>query len=162
MPGVVAEHRDARVRKYREGAAVLAAAVAGLGDTELNYRPSDGGWSPREVVHHTADSEMTSAIRLRRLLAEDRPEIIGYDGDEFARRLHYADRPLQPSLDAIRSARESSASILDRLEENDWSRVGRHSELGDYSVDLWLAIYSRHCHEHAEQIGRALAEMRSR
>jgi hypothetical protein len=57
----VAEPRDSLVKKYREGAAVIATAVAGLGDTELDYGPSDGGWSPRQVVHHTADSEMTSA-----------------------------------------------------------------------------------------------------
>lgn len=158
----MAESREALVERYRAGADLVAAAVAGLSESELDYRPADGGWSPREVVHHTADSEMTSAIRLRRLLAEDRPEISGYDGDEFARRLHYADRPPQPSIDAIRAARASSASILDRLREDEWSRTGTHSDLGAYSVDRWLAIYSRHCHEHAEQIERALAELRSR
>lgn len=158
----MAESRNALIERYRAGADLIAAAVAGLSESELDYRPADGGWSPREVVHHTADSEMTSAIRLRRLLAEDRPEISGYDGDEFARRLYYADRPLQPSLDAIRAARESSASILDRLGEADWSRAGTHSELGVYSVDLWLVIYSRHCGDHAEQIERALAELRTR
>ena len=72
------------------------AVVEGLTEDELDARPADGGWTPREVVHHTADSEMTSAIRLRRLIAEDDPLIVAYDGDEFARRLHYADRPIEP------------------------------------------------------------------
>ena len=71
-------------------------------DAELDARPADGGWTPREVVHHVADSEMTSAIRLRRLIAEDDPLIVGYDGDEFARRLHYAERPIEPALAADR------------------------------------------------------------
>ena len=154
--------RAALVRRYREGPSRIAEAVLKLSDTLLDYKPLDGGWSPREVVHHTADSELTSAIRLRRLLAEDRPEIIGYDGDEFARRLFYTERPVQPSLDAIRAARETSASVLERLSPDDWSRAGTHSELGPYSIDTWLGIYAAHCHDHAEQIERAVAEARSR
>jgi len=96
-----AERRGLLIERYRSGPGVIAAAVAGLDDAGLDARPTDGGWTPREVVHHTADSEMTSAIRLRRLIAEDDPLIVGYDGDEFARRLHYADRPIEPALAAI-------------------------------------------------------------
>lgn len=104
---------------------------------------------------------LIQAIRLRRLLAEDRPQIVGYDGDEFARRLYYAQRPVQPSLDAIRGARETSASILERLADGDWARAGTHTEIGPYSVDTWLEIYSMHCHDHADQIERALPAARS-
>ncbi len=154
--------RGALIARYREGPDRIATTVRGLSDAELDSKPSDGGWSPREVVHHTADSELTSAIRLRRLIAEDNPPIIGYDGDEFARKLHYGKRPVQPSLDAIRSARETTASILERLSDGDWKRAGTHSEIGPYSVETWLGIYSTHCHEHAEQIERALGEARSR
>jgi hypothetical protein len=150
------------LNQYAGGADVIAASVADLTAEELDYRPADGGWSPREVIHHTADSEMTSAIRLRRLLAEDRPEIVGYDGDEFARRLGYSTRPIEPSLDAIRGARASTASILHGLADEEWQRAGTHSELGDYSVDLWLRIYAVHCHDHAEQVARAVAEARGR
>jgi hypothetical protein len=153
--------RSALIEQYRQGPDRIAGAVRGLSAAELDYTPSDGGWSAREVVHHTADSELTSAIRLRRLLAEDHPQIIGYDGDEFARKLYYRERPVQPSLDAIRGARETSASLLDLLREEDWKRAGTHSEIGAYSIDTWLEIYARHCHDHAEQIERALTEARS-
>ncbi len=60
-----------------------------------------GKWSVREIVHHLADSEMTAAVRLRLLIAEDRPTIHGYDQDEFARRLYY-DRPHEASLELFR------------------------------------------------------------
>jgi hypothetical protein len=116
--------------------------------------PAPGKWSARQIVHHLADSEMTSAIRLRRLLAEDNPLISGYDEEEFARRLHY-DRPLEASLLALRAARDTSAQILDRLSEAEWSRAGTHSVSGPYSVTTWLEIYAVHAHNHAEQIRRA-------
>ena len=66
---------------------------------------------------------MTAAVRLRLLLAEDRPTIQGYDQDEFARRLHY-DRPHEASLELFRCARESTAEILERLTPADWLREG--------------------------------------
>jgi hypothetical protein len=157
----MAVQRKELIRRYVDGPAVLAAAVEGLSDRELDYRPIDGGWSPREIVHHTADSEMTSAIRLRRLLAEDQPVIQGYDGDEFARRLFYRERSILPSLSAVRAARESTASILEHFTDADWNRSGTHSESGPYSVDKWLKIYAAHCEEHAEQIRRAVGEARA-
>jgi hypothetical protein len=137
---------------------VLADAASGLSERQLDHKPADGGFSAREVVHHTADSEMTSAIRLRRLVAEDNPQITGYDPDVFAARLHYARRPVQPSLDAIRAARESTASILEALSGAEWERAGTHSEMGAYSIDTWLEIYAAHCHDHANQLRRAAAE----
>ncbi|HEX7221885.1 MAG TPA: DinB family protein, partial [Candidatus Limnocylindrales bacterium] len=70
-----AARRHALVEQYRAGYEKIAAALAGLDESALDRRPSDGGWTAREVVHHTADSEMTSAIRLRRLIAEDDPLI---------------------------------------------------------------------------------------
>jgi DinB superfamily len=101
---------------------------------------------------------MTAAIRWRRLVAEDRPQITGLDPDVFAARLHYASRPVQPSLDAIRASRESTASILEALSEEEWERAGTHSEIGAYSIDTWLEVYAAHCHDHADQVRRAAAE----
>ena len=147
-----AEERAALIRRYREGPDVLAAA--GASGAELDALPPDGGWTARQIVHHTADSELTSAI-LRRLIAEDEPDVGAYDEELFARRLHY-DRPLDASLAAIRAARESTAEILDRLDEDDWARGGTHPEHGRYTVETWLRVYAEHCHEHAEQLRRAI------
>ena len=152
-----ADRRSALVAQYEAGPAVLLAAVEGLSPAELDRRPADGGWTPREVVHHVADSEMTSAIRLRRLIAEDDPLIVGYDGDEFARRLHYAGRPIEPALAAVAAARSTTAQILHGLTDAEWARTGTHSESGAYGVEHWLEIYAVHCDEHADQIRRALA-----
>jgi hypothetical protein len=151
--------RAAMIERYRAGHAAVLEALAGITDAELDARPAgEGEWTAREVVHHLADSEMTSAIRLRRLIAEDQPVIVGYDGDEFARRLHYADRPIGPSLDAVAAARSTTADILDRLTEAEWQRTGTHTESGAYGVGQWLEIYASHAHDHAAQIRRARDE----
>jgi DinB superfamily len=148
--------RKELVNRYKDGYRVVTEALEKISDRELDARPEPGKWSVREIVHHLADSEMTSAIRLRRLIAEERPAISGYDEEEFARRLHY-DRPIESSLEAIHAARRSTADLLDRLTEAEWKREGTHTESGRYTVEDWLEIYARHAHNHAEQIRRARA-----
>jgi hypothetical protein len=145
------ETRKKLVDQYKEGYRVVSEALVGATDEELDARPAPGKWSAREIVHHLADSEMTSAIRLRTLIAVDNPPIYGYDQDEFARRLHY-DRPLEASLEAFKGARRSTAELLDRLTEAEWLREGTHTEHGRYDVARWLEIYAAHAHQHADQI----------
>jgi hypothetical protein len=143
--------RKRLVDQYKDGYRVVAEALTGATDEELDARPAPGKWTAREVVHHLADSEMTSAIRLRLLLAAPKPNITGYDQDEFARRLHY-DRPIEASLEAFKAARRTTAEILDRLTGADWLREGTHTEHGPYTVERWLEIYADHAHNHAAQI----------
>lgn len=149
--------RDALVQQYKEGAAEVRKAVADVSaDNGLDRRPAPNEWTAREVVHHLADSELTSAIRLRLLLAVDGPTIPGYDENAFAQRLHY-DRPVEASLNAMEAARASSAELLDALDEDDWKRSGTHTESGEYSVSTWLELYAAHPYDHADQIRKAAA-----
>ncbi len=148
------QDRRKLIAQYRDGYRAVAEVLDGITHEELDARPGPGRWTAREIVHHLADSEMTAAIRLRLLVASDRPAIQGYDQDEFARKLHY-DRPYQSSLEAFRYARQCTAEILERLTDADWIREGTHSEMGRYGVDTWLRIYAAHAHKHARQIREA-------
>src|SRR3990172_12704013 len=123
--------------RYRSGYAAIAAALAGISPAQLNHTPGPGEWSPRMVVHHLADSEATAFIRLRRLIAEDEPQIVGYDEAEFARRLHY-DRPIEASLAVVQAVRQASLELLTGLTPDEWTRTGTHSESGPYSLNNWL------------------------
>jgi hypothetical protein len=131
-------------------------ALEGISDAELDAREAPGEWSPRQVVHHLGDSEMASALRIRRIIAEENPLIQGYDQDEFARVLFY-DRPIESSLEAFRGARASTVPILEQLNEAQWARAGMHDETGVMSAESWLEYYSQHAHDHADQIRRARA-----
>ena len=153
------ERRAELIARYKDGYRVVAAAMAGITEAELDARPAPGKWSAREIVHHLADSEMTSAIRLRLLIAEERAAIRAYDEAEFARKLHY-DRPIASSLLAFEAARGSTGDLLDRMTEADWAKEGTHPEHPRYSVEHWLEIYAAHAHNHAAQITRARASAR--
>jgi hypothetical protein len=150
------ETRKHLVARYKEGYRAVADALAGATDAELDARPAPDKWTAREIVHHLADSEMTSAVRMRNVIATDNVAIVGYDQEVFAKRLYY-DRPIAASLAAFKAARETTAELLDRLTEAEWKREGTHTEHGRYGMDTWLKIYAAHAHDHADQIRRARA-----
>ena len=146
-----ADTRKKLIEEYKDGYRVVSEALVGATDEELDARPAPGKWSAREIVHHLGDSEMIAASRLRFVLAVDGAEIVGYDQDEFARRLHY-DRPYEASLQAFKAARQTTAELLEVMTDAEWRREGTHTEHGRYTVERWLQIYAAHAHKHAEQI----------
>jgi hypothetical protein len=147
--------REARLERFRTGYADVHDALKGASNADLDRRPADAGWTAREVVHHLADMEAHAYIRLRQLIAEDRPAIHPHDEPAYARRLHY-DRPIASSLAVIRAARDSSLELLEALTPEDWTRSGTHSKLAHYDVERWLQVYSEHAHIHADQIRAAI------
>jgi hypothetical protein len=154
------DERKQLIAQYQDGYRVVAEALVRITPEELDARPGPGKWTPRQIVHHLADSEMTAAVRFRLLLAEDRPEIKGYDQDRFADRLHYK-RPHEASLELFRAARASTAELMGCLTEADWLRDGTHSEIGRFGLDTWLKIYATHAHRHAEQIRAARGSLKT-
>lgn len=144
------------IARYKDGYREVRAALEGASDNDLDAHPAPGKWSAREIVHHLADSEMTSAVRLRLLVAEDNAAIRAYDENQFAARLHYQ-RPIASSLLAFQAARQSSGELLDTMTDADFAKTGTHPEHGSYSVERWLEIYAEHAHKHADQIRRARA-----
>ena len=148
------EERQKLIAQYKDGYSEVSQNLLGFPEHLLHAHPIPGKWRAAQIVHHLADSETTSALRLRRLLVEDHPLIQGYDQDQYAAKLHYAERDINPSLEAFNYARMTTAQLLDLMTEEDWQREGTHSESGSYSTEDWLRIYAAHAHNHAAQIGR--------
>lgn len=46
------ENKNEILELFKRGPGILENALAGLSDTELDYVPSNGGWSIRQIVHH--------------------------------------------------------------------------------------------------------------
>jgi hypothetical protein len=143
------------VAQYKAGYDEVVESLKGFPADSLTSRPIPGKWSAREIVHHLADSETVSAIRLRRLLSEEHPVIQGYNQDEYASRFKYNERDTAPALKAFDAARANTAQLIERMNNEDWKREGTHTESGRYTVEDWLKIYAAHAHNHAAQI-RAL------
>jgi hypothetical protein len=146
------EARRKLIEQYKDGTRMMNEALKGIPDKELDTR-LPGKWSIREIVHHLADSEMVAAVRLRRVVAEDRPGLRATDLTGYVGRLYY-DRPVQASLDLFRAVRGSTTEILERMTEGDWAREGVLGDGGRYTAEKWLEIFAKHAETHAAQITR--------
>ncbi|PYQ15769.1 MAG: hypothetical protein DMF80_07685 [Acidobacteria bacterium] len=155
MPFTAAE-REERIAQYERGPLRLRDALALVPDDAVRWRPAPGRWSVHEVVCHCADSETNAAARIRYLVAEKEPVIVGYDQDEWARRFDYHSFPLEPALRTVDAVRATTTVLLRKLPEAAWRKEGRHSESGRYTAEDWLRIYSDHLEKHARQIERNL------
>jgi hypothetical protein len=146
------------VNDYEASTHVLLEAARGVGQDQLD-RHVPGGWSSRQIIHHVADNETQSYVRLRRLIAEPEGSLVqNYDEAAWAESdaLGYRDLAVEHSLAVFASVRGASLDVLRRLSEDDLDHYGEHSESGRYTVAMWLDIYVRHPREHTEQLLEAL------
>jgi DinB superfamily len=158
---VNATERAALVQRYGEGPTRLRAALATVPPAALQWRPKTGGWSAHEIVCPCADSESHASLRIRTLVVEPEPVIVGYDQERWARTLDYHAHPLSDALAVVEAVRASTTALLRRLPEEAWRRAGRHTESGHYTAEDWLKIYGTHLHDHADQIEANVAQWRA-
>ena len=144
--------REELIRQYEAGPSVLNAALAAVPKAAMRFRPTPHDWSVHEIVLHCGDSEMMASSRIRMVVAEPEPLIVGYDQEQWAVTFDYHTLPLEPALAAIAATRANTATLLRTLSDKAWERAGRHTESGHYSAEDWLRIYSAHLHDHADQI----------
>src|SRR6266511_4676282 len=97
------------IDSYLAGVDLLRQAVAGMTREQVVARPVAGKWSTLEVVCHLADSDPILADRMKRVLAEDRPQLLGADEKCFAAALAYHERDLEEELALIAHTRSQMA-----------------------------------------------------
>jgi uncharacterized damage-inducible protein DinB len=129
-------------------------ATADLTAAQLRDPERAGKWSIVAVLQHLADSELVWGYRLRKVLAEDRPELTGYDQDRWAERMGYAHASRDAALGVFRVLRDANLRLLEAAEDPDLDRVGVHAERGEESVRHMMRLYAGHDLVHRNQITR--------
>ena len=147
-----ASDRAAAIRTLAELPARLRLACAGLSDGQLDtpYRP--GGWTVRQVVHHTADSHVNAYIRLKFALAETNPTIKPYDEAVWAEMLDARTAPVALSLDLLEALHARLVMTLGSLPPEAFARTLFHPERGAMTVDSYLALYDWHSRHHTAHV----------
>ena len=140
------------ISDYLAGAALLREAVAGLGAEQARARPVAGKWSTLEVVCHLADFEPIMADRMKRIIAEDNPQLLGASEVKFAAALAYQDRDVEEELTIIDKTRQQMARILRTLPASALQRVGTHNERGPLTLERMLTSAINHIPHHLKFI----------
>jgi hypothetical protein len=145
------------LERFRRGPELVAAMLTGVAGSEQDFQPEPGKWSIRQIVAHLSDSEMSAALRFRKLIAEDSPALDVFDQDAWATKLDYATRKPSHSLDMFRRVRAENYELLKSIPDAAFERTGTHPKRGVTTLLFWVEIYARHAEKHAEQM-RAIRE----
>jgi hypothetical protein len=144
------------------GPAAFRALFEGASDEAVRMPEQPGKWSMLEVMHHLADSDMVSGVRIRMIVAQERPPIAAYDQEAWAEKLRYRDANLDDVLEQFRVLREANVRMLRRLSPDDLRRAGVHSERGAESAGYLLRLVAGHDLVHLAQLERIRAAVSSR
>jgi hypothetical protein len=141
----------------------IEVAVDHLDEKDADQRPAPGHASPRELIHHLADSELHEALNLRRLLLERTPVLSYWDGTHAPERLHY-ERSIESSLAAFQAVARASIDVLHSLTEEQWRRDGKLQHPWPFTVEDWLEAHVKRVHTglmlflNAQSGGRVIAD----
>ena len=138
----------------------LRRSIDGLTLEQLRRPEQPGKWSIVQVLQHLADSEVVWAWRMRLILSQDRPVLTGYDQDQWADRLRYAEADPADALEEFVVLRRGNVRLLERARPEDLRRVGVHAERGEETVDHLRRLYAGHDLLHLRQIDRIRAAVR--
>lgn len=130
----------------------IAAAIAELKPAQMQASPAPGDWSIHQILIHLPDSEAVGYERLRRTIAEERPELQAYDEDAWGSKLYYHQQDPHLALALFKLLRQASAELLRQLPAEAWERVGLHTENGEMSLYTIFLTYLNHGEAHMSQI----------
>lgn len=141
-----------QIEEYLAGPETLRQAIAGMTTADIDAAPIPGKWSTRQIICHIADFEPVYADRMKRVIAEEDPPLMGGDPDLFAERLTYEQRDLEEEFQLMIAVRQHMATILRSIDPDDFQRTGIHSRDGALSLSQLLGRITNHIPHHVQFI----------
>jgi len=152
------KHLDAAEKSPKQ----IAAALSGLPEKTLRYKPSPDKWCILEILGHLVDIEILYAYRMRQMLADKKPVIAPIDQDDWAKNLGYLQESPAELIALYGLNRHHTLQLLRRLEAGDLQKSAHHPELKrDVTVAEYVGMMGGHGANHLEQIERLKKEAKS-
>lgn len=153
----------------RDPLEVLAQTASSLADivskhsaTVLRTRPFEGKWTPNEVIGHLTDSEWVYGYRLRLILCENDPTILGINQDLWVATLRHNEREPSELVEIFRTMRLFNLALWRRTSPRDLERTGQHNERGPESLGVMVRLLAGHDLSHLGQITRYIQAIQQR
>jgi len=143
-----------------ETPSALAGIVRKHSAAVLRIRPFEGKWTPNEVIGHLADSEWVYGYRLRLILCEDNPTILGMNQDLWVAGQRHNEREPLELVEMFRTMRQFNLALWKRMSPADLKRAGRHNERGPEPLEVMLRMMAGHDLSHLDQINRYVQAIR--
>ncbi len=150
------------IKVLGQTASTLADIVARHPAEVLRGRAIQGKWTPNEIIGHLTDSEWVYGYRLRLILCEDEPAILGYRQEAWVASLRHNQREPSEHVEIFRTLRMFNLSVWKRMSPEDLQRSGQHNERGAESLAVVLRLLAGHDLSHLHQISRHIQALESR
>jgi hypothetical protein len=138
----------------------LADIIGNHSAAVLRTRPFEGKWTPNEVIGHLTDSEWVYGYRLRLILCEDDPKILGTNQDFWVAALQHNEREPSELVEIFRTLRQFNLAVWRSTSPEDLERTGEHNERGSESLGVMLRLLAGHDLSHLAQITRYIEASR--
>jgi len=143
-----------------ETADALGGIVSAGSVEQMRARPFPGKWTPNEIIGHLADAEWVYGFRIRLILGQDQPTILGMDQDSWVTSQRHNDREPRDLLEMFEGLRRFNLAIWRQMTPADFERTGQHNERGPESLGTMLRMLAGHDLSHIDQINRYLDAIR--
>lgn len=140
------------IDEYEKGSDELRTSIRGLSPTDLIAFPVPGTWSIQQIVLHLMDTDLILADRMKRVIAEENPTLIGFDESRFAKNLHYHDQSALDAVTILDMNRKNFARVLRKLPDEAFARIGTHNERGPLTLADLLSGAVSHLKHHLKFI----------
>jgi hypothetical protein len=144
---------ESMVHSLRATPAALASLVAEIPISQWTCRPVADEWSLTEILCHLRDVDHEVNIpRIKTVLQEINPFLVGMDTDSWAVKRHYIQQDGLAALQDFTQYRQEILHTLDNLSSRDWERTARHAIFGPTHLKELVSIVAGHDRLHLRQI----------
>lgn len=163
------ENKNEILELFKQGPNILENALNGLSDNELDYVPSNGGWTIRQIIHHIADGDDLWKTSIKIAFGNEKAEFtlnwyLTYPQIEWARRWNYEKRSIASSLGLLKANRDHILQLLEYVSDG-WIKTIRYQE-PDGKIELIpvgfvIEMQAKHVVHHIDRILEIRTEMGS-
>lgn len=161
------KNRKEILELFKQGPDILENALAGLSDSELDYVPSNGGWTIRQIVHHLADGDDIWKYAVKMALGNEDADFslawyLAFPQTEWAKKWNYENRPIDISLTLFRANRKHILQLLEYAPDG-WKKSIRYrdpkGEIEMVTTGEVIKMQAEHVVHHLKRISAIRKEM---
>ena len=154
------ENQNEILKLFKQGPSILENALEGLSDNELDYSPSNGGWTIRQIVHHIADGDDLWKTCIKIALGNEQAEFnlkwyLALPQTEWANRWSYEKRSIDESLILFKAIRVHILQLLEYAPDA-WTKSAKfrdsNGEIEIVPVGFVIQMQADHVVHHVNRI----------
>lgn len=161
------ENQSKVLELFKQGSGIIEKALAGLKKSELDYAPTNGGWTIRQLIHHITDGDDLWKTAIKIALGNEQAEFSLQWYSKFPQSAwvdywSYENRSIEISMALFKANRDHIIQLLENVQDG-WSKIIKFRK-PDGGIELVpvgaiVQIQSDHVVHHVKRINEIRQEI---